>query len=94
MTETWYDVFHYTKKSLRIYLFNLFRFLNQHLLKTYPLIEDCARCEDCGRNIHDFHVPDEVWLNVYGSDSGVLCYDCFCDRADKKLKIKWRKRWE
>jgi len=40
--------------------------------------------------VHDFHVPDDLWLAVIGSPNGVWCYDCFADRADEKLRIKWR----
>jgi hypothetical protein len=67
----------------RVATFNIWQKINRKLLKTYPPIEECARCEDCGRNVHDFHVPDEVWIRVYGDESGVLCYDCFCDRTDR-----------
>lgn len=80
--------------GITFYIGLFFHRLNRYLLKTYYAIEDCARCEDCGRNVHDFHVPDELWLDVYGSFSGVLCYDCFCDRADRKLRTKWRIDWE
>ena len=64
--------------------------LNNHLLKTYPLIVDCARCDDCGRNVHDYTVPDKLWLSIMGHECGILCYDCFCNRADEKFKFKWR----
>jgi hypothetical protein len=74
----------------RIFTFKLWKRINRIFLKTYPLIEDCARCEDCGRNVHDFKVPDDVWIKVYGNKSGILCYDCFCDKADKKMEVKWR----
>ncbi len=47
------------------------------------------RCQDCGRNVHDYHVPDIVWMEVIGSDNGVWCYDCFCNRGDEK-GIWWR----
>lgn len=71
---------------------------NRYLFKTYPLIEDCGRCEDCGRNVHDFRMPDKLWEVVYGNDGGLLCYDCFCNRADEIFHFKWRSllrfRWE
>lgn len=62
-------------------------------------MNDCAKCRDCGRTVHDFHIPNEIWNHVMtgspiirnkdGSKSkegagGVLCYDCFCERASKK----------
>ena len=62
--------------------------------------EDCALCRDCGRVVHDYHIPNEIWNDVitgssiiYLSDGvtpskegagGVWCYDCFCERASKK----------
>lgn len=81
----------YIKKCLHIYIWNILQWINKRILKTYPLIEDCARCYDCGRNVHDFSVPDELWEEVVGKEI-VLCYDCFVDRADRKLKVKWRNR--
>jgi len=88
---------HYLKKSLRIYMWNVLQWINRHVLKTYPLIEDCARCRDCGRNVHDFGVENGLWMKVMGNLEGVWCYDCFCDHADEKLGIKWRielvERW-
>ena len=48
----------YIKKCLHIYAWNMLQWVNKRILKTYPLIEDCARCYDCGRNVHDFGVPD------------------------------------
>ena len=80
----------YTKKMLGIYQWNFWHWVNRRLLKTYPLIEDCARCRDCGRNVHDFIVPDDLWIEVIGHNWGVWCYDCFCNRADEKLGLKWR----
>lgn len=75
---------HYVKKSFRIYVFNFFSWINKHILKTYPLIQDCARCRDCGRNVHDFHVSNELWMKIIEKEDGVWCYDCFCNRADEK----------
>lgn len=80
----------YIKKCARIYIWNIFQWINRHVLYTYPLIEDCVRCRDCGRNVHDYHVPDDFWIKVIGSEYGTWCYDCFCNRADKKLGFKWR----
>lgn len=80
----------YVFKSISTYLSILLMKLNKYLLKTYPLISDCSRCEDCGRNVHDFIVPDWLWNVVYGNESGMLCYDCFCNRADEIFRFKWR----
>lgn len=49
-----------------------------------PEIEECAKCRDCGRTVHDYHIPDKIWNDVIGSPQGVWCYDCFCERASKK----------
>jgi hypothetical protein len=83
----------------RITTFNAWQKINRLFLKTYPLIEECARCEDCGRNVHDFHVPDNIWIKVYGDEAGTLCYDCFCNRADEigisKIRMSWTEgEWE
>jgi len=98
--------FGYIKKMFGIYSWNILHWINRKVLRTYPLIEDFARCRDCGRNVHDFIVPNELWNEVitgspiiYLSDGitpskegaeGVWCYDCFCNRADERLGIKWR----
>lgn len=84
----------YLKRCLGMYWhvfsWKILYFINHYLLKTYPLIEDCARCDDCGRNVHDFLVPTELWIEVWGNEGGILCYDCFCNRADEKFRQKWR----
>lgn len=78
---------------LKIYMWKILYALNHHLLKTYPLIEDCGRCRDCGRNVHDFTVPDWIWIKVWGSSSGILCYDCFCNILDEKYRRKHRMKF-
>ena len=90
MTE-WRNMAAYLLKVGRIHLWNLTQWVNRHTLKTYPLIEECARCRDCGRNVHDFLVPPKLWDKVIGAEGGVWCYDCFANRADEKLGIKWDK---
>jgi len=80
----------YFLKTVTICIFKITKVINRYIFKTYTLIEDCARCEDCGRNVHDFSVPDDLWIEVYGNDGGVLCYDCFCNRLDEKLRFKHR----
>lgn len=79
------DIWRYSRKMLLIYSRKVWCCLNHRFLKTYPLIEDCARCDDCGRNVHDFTTTDELWVKVTGHQDGggILCYDCFCDQADR-----------
>lgn len=84
------DILLSIRRYLHIYFYRSLTFLNRKLLKTYPLIEDCARCDDCGRNVHDFIVPDKLWIAIWGNEKGILCYDCFCNRADEKFRFKWR----
>jgi tRNA 2-selenouridine synthase SelU len=67
---------------------NILQVVNRIFLHTYDIIEDRSRCYDCGRNVHDFHVPDKIWKKIVNQDI-VLCYDCFCNRSDK-LGIKYR----
>lgn len=49
-----------------------------------PDFRDCARCDDCNRIVRDFVAPDGLWLDVIGSEGGVLCYNCFCHKARAK----------
>jgi len=44
----------------------------------------CALCKDCGRTVHDFVAPDDLWIEAWGSGGGTLCYDCFCERLIQK----------
>lgn len=92
------DLLRITEEFGRIYIWKILRFLNKYLLKTYPLIEDCGRCRECGRNVHDFKVPDWLWNKVWGNPGGILCYDCFANRADEIYRFKWRmslvERWD
>jgi len=76
-----------------MYIWHILRLANRLFLKTYPLIRECGRCRDCGRNVHDFDVPNDLWLEVIGSFGGIYCYDCFANRADEKLEYKWRARF-
>lgn len=72
------------REKLRITRWKIWQKINRRLLKTYLHIEEMARCELCGRNVHDYHVPDEIWNRIYGDETGTLCYDCFCDECDKQ----------
>ena len=47
-------------------------------------MKGCAKCEDCGRTVHDFIAPDDLWIEAYGGPNGILCYDCFCERLAQK----------
>jgi hypothetical protein len=40
-------------------------------------------CKDCGRDVHDFIAPDDIWSITDQTipDGHVLCYDCFCERC-------------
>lgn len=65
------------------------RVLYKSLLRRVRCIP--AYCRDCGRDVHDYQAPAEVWLQVWGNAGGVLCYDCFCERcADAGLPAVWR----
>lgn len=78
------------KESFRLLKWNMWQKLNRKFLYTYPIIEDRIRCEKCGRNVHDFIVPNHLWKEVIGNEDKVLCYDCFCNESDKKVQnIEW-----
>ncbi len=40
-------------------------------------------CKHCGRKVHDFAVPDDVWSQVepHIKHGKTLCYDCFCEQC-------------
>ena len=50
-------------------------------------------CKECGRQVHDFSAPNDVWLKIdplikYGH---VLCYDCFCEKCKEVgLPTVWK----
>lgn len=43
--------------------------------------ESCTDCGHCFRLV--WSVDDEIWNKVMGSGDGILCLDCFIDRAEK-----------
>lgn len=49
------------------------------LLRRITLIP--SFCKRCGRDVKDFHAPDDVWCKVESHipDGSVLCYSCFVD---------------
>lgn len=53
------------------------------LLRRHALLD--SFCKHCGRQVHDFVVPDSVWLQVARRIrvGNVLCYDCFCEACVK-----------
>jgi hypothetical protein len=44
--------------------------------------ESCRDCGHCFRLV--WSVNDEVWNEVMGNGDGILCLDCFVERAIKK----------
>ena len=59
----------------RLKYFFLFRNL------TWPY-ESCTDCGHCFRLV--WSVKDEIWNEVMGNDNGILCLDCFIERAENK----------
>lgn len=50
-------------------------------------------CKHCGRDVHDFSAPDDVWRQVepHIQRGHVLCYDCFCEVCHSEgLPRVWR----
>ena len=46
-------------------------------------------CKECGKDVHDFIVDDDVWEQIephikYGH---TLCYDCFCEMMQDKVEL-------
>lgn len=55
------------------------RILLKLLIRRFFLLP--SFCKRCGRTVHDFSAPEEIWRVIekdikHGS---VLCYDCFCE---------------
>lgn len=44
--------------------------------------ESCQDCGHCFRLV--WSVKDEIWNEVMGSGDGILCLDCFIERAESK----------
>lgn len=50
-------------------------------------------CKHCGRDVHGFVAPDDVWAKVEARIrfGHVLCYDCFCEVCiELGLPSVWR----
>ena len=43
--------------------------------------ESCTDCGHCFRLV--WSVKDEIWNKVMGNGNGILCLDCFVERAKK-----------
>ena len=52
-------------------------------LQSHTSIMD-SYCKECGRSVHDFIAPDEVWDKIKPliKHGNVLCYDCFCNKCN------------
>jgi len=62
-------------------MLNYFRIKIKLFKSRYLRIPTDSFCKNCGRDVHDFLVDDEIWdliepMIKYGK---VLCYDCFCE---------------
>lgn len=69
----------------------IFYFLRVHfklLKRTY--FQTNSFCKHCGRDIRDYHCPDEIWelVEPYIKNGHSLCYNCFCDICTNKLNIE------
>lgn len=68
---------------IRLILRRLFRrvkyvFLFRSLSWKY---ESCQDCGHCFRLV--WSVKDDIWNKVMGNGNGILCLDCFVERAEK-----------
>jgi len=67
----------------RVYL----KLLRRLFSPNYP-----SFCKICGRDVHDFIAPDDVWSKVEKRIKlgTVVCYDCFCSLCIKEgLPAYW-----
>ncbi len=61
----------------------------KELYKWLKLGNIFSYCQKCGRRVHDFKIPNKIWMKVTEDKTKIYCYDCFCEIADKKI-IKFR----
>ena len=47
----------------------------------HVLFEGTEICQDCGRHFVLWWAQGDLWRQVYGSDSGILCPACFSRKA-------------
>ena len=46
---------------------------------------DYESCDNCGIGFKvAYHLKDETWINIYGSDGGCLCLNCVIELAMRK----------
>lgn len=45
-------------------------------------------CQQCHRENVCWYTDNELWNKVIGSPNGILCLNCFCEIAEKTLKIE------
>lgn len=59
------------------------RVLLKLLLRHFFLLP--AFCKMCGRTVHDFIAPGEIWIKVTPliKHGNIVCYDCFCELCQK-----------
>ena len=72
-----------TAKTIRVYW--------KLLKRRFLLIP--SFCKHCGRDVHDFSVPDKVWqlVDLRIRHGHTLCYDCFCEVCQQiGLPVIWR----
>jgi len=50
----------------------------------HPLSGCGEHCQDCGRRYVLWRAPDDLYAEVHGSGSGLLCPACFSRQADAK----------
>jgi len=73
-----------------MYFLYLCRIYFKLLLRRFFLIP--SFCRHCGRDVHDFTAPNEVWLKVepHIKRGHTLCYACFCELcAEYGLPVVW-----
>lgn len=50
-------------------------------------------CKKCGRTVHDFDAPNDVWKKIepFIKHGNVLCYDYFCEMCKQNnLPSVWK----
>ncbi len=61
------------------------------ILRHFLLLD--SFCRHCGRKVHDYSAPDDIWAEIepHIKRGKTLCYDCFCVQcAALDLPSVWR----
>ena len=60
-------------------------------VRSEPAPSGLATCQRCGRaNVPAWSAPDDLWNEVMGGESGIVCPPCFAELTDEDHSMRWR----